>query len=76
MENLHRFSEMNSESQSIIVLAHSALVEEDLTRLDDLNRIFHLGNPNVVIGKNDGTAYCRIAEDSKAVMVLLCKNYL
>ncbi len=75
MEQQFKWCELEEEQQLFVCASHSyafGLKPENL----NVRRVFDLGTPDVVLGHQDGKAYCRIAPQSKDVMKLLFREYV
>lgn len=73
METTNHFSQLSESDQKTVITVHSNALKCDC---NNLMRIFKIGNPKIVQGKNDNKKYCRVHSDSVGVVNLLIKNYL
>lgn len=72
-----RFQYLPERQQSFVVLAHgTAFKLSSGLQTATLKKIFEIGNPNIVIGEDQGKPYCRIERDSVDVMKVLMREYL
>ena len=68
------WDEMEEYQQAMAIAAFAAALKVRSAQKHTVHRIFELGKPLVVFGKD--YKYCRIHEGSVAVMKVLTKNYL
>lgn len=73
-EETKNWEQLSERQQKMVAQAHAESFKTP--KLETMLRVFNLGNPIIVIGKKDGSTYCRIHPESVDVMVLLTNSYL
>lgn len=66
----------SSADKAMVVDSLAVAFSISKTKTDTLLRIFNLAKPEIIIGKNDTGAYCRLAETSRDVVTVLMREYL
>jgi hypothetical protein len=76
-EEVVSFQDLPKESQKAVCGAHADALNLGKKESATLQRIFKLGNPNIVIGPDaNAPTYFRIAEESVDVMKVITREYL